>query len=164
MEVVEKPSLFPDIQANDRCYLAFMQDLREEMSSVVSSRCTSFCYNFVKDQPFDSQDQSAYLWDSVKPEEEEAPGYFAYPGRVSMASLDTLSTFPTSELDPDGPIPNIPSSRMGRTSLTNEDFVNELPEQIQEDPEEGEEDEGVAHRVPYQSSSTSGGLPFRRQV
>lgn len=163
MEVVEKPSLFPDIQANDSSYLAFMQDLREEMSSVVSSRCTSFCYNFVKDQPFESQDQTAYLWDSVKPEE-EAPGGFAYHGRVSMASIDTMSTFPTAELDPDGQIPDISFSKMGRTSLTNEEFVNELPEQIQEDPEEGEDDEGVAHRVPYQSSSTSGGLPFRRQV
>ena len=160
MEVLEKPPLFPDIQGNDSSYLAFMDDLRADMSAVVSTRCTTFCYNFVKDQPFDSEDQSAFLWDSVKPEE-EAFGGFAYPGRVSVASMDTLATFPTSELDQEGQIPDIRFDMHGRTSLTNEEFANELPELL-EDPEE--EEEGVAHRVPYQSAHTPGGLPFGRPV
>lgn len=160
MEVLEKQPLFPDIQAKDPSYVAFMEDLRADMSAVVSSRCTTFSYNFIKDQPFDSDAQSTFLWDSVKPEE-EVPGGFAYPGRVSMASMDTLSTFATAELDPEGQIPDIPFDRHGRISLTNEEFANELPELL-EDPEE--EEEGVAHRVPYQSAHTPGGLPFGRQV
>ena len=160
MAELEQMPLFPDIQANDPTYLSFMDTLRADMSSVVASRCTAFSYNFLKDQPLEPEAQSAFQWDIVKTEEDGAPGDFSVPGRVSVASLDTMSTFPTFEMDSETQIPEICFSRIGRTSLTNEEFANELPELIPEDPEE--EEEGATHHMPYQSSSTTGGLPFGR--
>lgn len=162
MEVLTNLPLFPDIQANDPTYLAFMQDIRSEMSSVVTSRCESFCFNFLKDQPFESEAQIRFEWEYVKPGGEELPGDFAYQGRTSLASMETYSTFPTGELESEGQIPEISFAAVGRTSLTNEDFVNALPE-LPEDPEE-EEDEGSVHHMPYHSAHTSSGLPFGRQV
>jgi hypothetical protein len=160
MAELEQMPLFPDIQANDPTYLSFMDTLRADMSSVVASRCTAFSFNFLKDQPLESETQSAFQWEIVKTEGDGAPGDFSVAGRVSVASLDTMSTFPTFEMDSETQIPEICFSSFGRTSLTNEEFVNELPEQIPEDPEE--EEEGATHHMPYQSSSTTGGLPFGR--
>jgi len=159
MEEVESLLLFPDIQANEPTYIAFMDSLRADMSAVLSSRCTSFSFNFLKEQPLESESQSAFQWEIVKAEE-DLPAGFVNQGRVSVALLETMSTFPTFEMDADAQIPEICFSTLGRTSLTSEEFANELPEQIPEEPEE--EEGSAAQRVPYQSTHTTGGLPFGR--
>ena len=161
MEVVLKDSIFSDVTLLDDAYFSFMQANRTDLVTSVASQSSKFCFNFTKDEVFSPEDQARFKWEAGKGETVEEPG-FVFAGRASLASMDTLATFPTSEFDRDGEIPEIQFAKVGRTSLTNEEFVNDFSTRMHEDDTE----EGSASRVPFahQTTHTPGGLPFGRQV
>lgn len=164
MELIVKGPIFSDLLSLDEAYFRFMQGIREEIAQACMDSTSEYCFHFIKDGAFDAEEQTRYVWESVKEGKDASEeGGFAYPGRVSVASMDTLATFNTADMDAGAEIPEIPFSKLGRTSLTGEDFANaELAATLEECDEE---DEGSAHPVPYQhgSAHTPGGLPFGRR-
>lgn len=163
MELIVKDPIFSDLLSLDEAYFRFMHGVREEIAEACMASSSAYCFHFIKDGAFDVEEQTKYVWESVKEERDpSSEGGFAYPGRVSVASMDTLATFNTADMDAETEIPEIPFSKLGRTSLTGEEFANALLAARVEECDE--EDEGSAHPVPYQGSAhTPGGLPFGRR-
>lgn len=155
MMIVREDALFPEVGRLDENYHVFMSSARSEIDEQISTKCSNFSFNFFKGAPFADKQQTRFQWPDFQDEDPPEP-VLAYQGRASMASMDTLSTFPSA--DPESEIPEIPFNLLGRQSFTNEDIVNELPEV----PEE--EGIGGVLRLPAEHRSSPGSIPFGRQV
>lgn len=150
---------------DDEDYRLYMQAARDDMSAHCDAKCEEYAYNFFEDCALKAMERARFEWEQDEKEWTKggAGPIFEFEGRASMASIGNFSTMPSlgPELASDE-IPEISFSRLGRTSLTNEDFVNYPQEEIEEGDAALEDDEEPPTRIPYQGDEQSPGSLLNR--